>query len=604
MADMITRCPSCDTSFRITPAQLQTAKGAVRCGACLHIFKALDHLVSDSSKKSTPAKPAPQKAPSAPTVKASAEKKTEEKVHKESPKFEYHKPAVPSPIIALVDDEPKNEPKVSSAKSEAKKAPSPSSVQTDIIDFSVDTHISVDTASKTPANNVTEPKSKTPVKTAAKTPGGTLEFDQAAIDNDNAISGPSASIDDDDILIGDDFPLEDDDDTQQQSGAYGDDLVESFLDLEAWKPKETSLFDREAKPKKSDDDGKSVHDESWALDLLSRDEEEEAAEKESSVHIIKPEERKAPSRQEQEEQRYTEDRSHRKNDFLDDEYSPRSTGSFDALDDDFDGFSTDNLGEPLTDKTQKESHDRKSSFSNDDFDEDYSEDFSESFEPGDNYAGNDYKNDDYNDDDDDDDDDYSDSDYGTGYTGSYSDEPDRHSILSAITPAPVEFHYRGNNSNWLRRSLWALAIFVGIGALIGQIAWIQFDTLSRKQPYRDLYIAACPLLGCDVPNVAVPGMIKITNFLMREHPSVKNSLMVDTILLNTATFEQPFPDLVLTFRNIQEKIVASRRFTPEEYLGGELAGKTNIPSNQPVHLALEIVNPGPQAVGYSAHIPQ
>ena len=53
MSDMITRCPKCHTSFRITQAQLQTAKGSVRCGSCLHIFKALDHLVSGK----TPASP-------------------------------------------------------------------------------------------------------------------------------------------------------------------------------------------------------------------------------------------------------------------------------------------------------------------------------------------------------------------------------------------------------------------------------------------------------------------------------------------------------------------------------------------------------------------
>ena len=44
--DMVTRCPNCSTSFRITPEQLQVAKGAVRCGSCLHIFKALDQLIT------------------------------------------------------------------------------------------------------------------------------------------------------------------------------------------------------------------------------------------------------------------------------------------------------------------------------------------------------------------------------------------------------------------------------------------------------------------------------------------------------------------------------------------------------------------------------
>jgi predicted Zn finger-like uncharacterized protein len=36
----ITRCPQCQTSFRVTDDQLRMADGAVRCGSCLTIFQA------------------------------------------------------------------------------------------------------------------------------------------------------------------------------------------------------------------------------------------------------------------------------------------------------------------------------------------------------------------------------------------------------------------------------------------------------------------------------------------------------------------------------------------------------------------------------------
>jgi len=41
MAELITRCPSCLTDFRIARAQLNMADGIVRCGACLNTFDAL-----------------------------------------------------------------------------------------------------------------------------------------------------------------------------------------------------------------------------------------------------------------------------------------------------------------------------------------------------------------------------------------------------------------------------------------------------------------------------------------------------------------------------------------------------------------------------------
>jgi len=44
---MLTRCPACATHFRITPAQLKVRAGSVRCGACQHVFNALDSLVEE-----------------------------------------------------------------------------------------------------------------------------------------------------------------------------------------------------------------------------------------------------------------------------------------------------------------------------------------------------------------------------------------------------------------------------------------------------------------------------------------------------------------------------------------------------------------------------
>lgn len=46
--DQITRCPFCTTSFRVTLAQLHTASGTVRCGACLRIFQAENSIVQET----------------------------------------------------------------------------------------------------------------------------------------------------------------------------------------------------------------------------------------------------------------------------------------------------------------------------------------------------------------------------------------------------------------------------------------------------------------------------------------------------------------------------------------------------------------------------
>ena len=42
---MQTRCPACQTTFRVTPEQLKARAGKVRCGQCQAVFNALDSLV-------------------------------------------------------------------------------------------------------------------------------------------------------------------------------------------------------------------------------------------------------------------------------------------------------------------------------------------------------------------------------------------------------------------------------------------------------------------------------------------------------------------------------------------------------------------------------
>ena len=42
---MLTRCPKCATTFRVTTEQLKARQGRVRCGACQEVFSALDTLI-------------------------------------------------------------------------------------------------------------------------------------------------------------------------------------------------------------------------------------------------------------------------------------------------------------------------------------------------------------------------------------------------------------------------------------------------------------------------------------------------------------------------------------------------------------------------------
>ena len=184
----------------------------------------------------------------------------------------------------------------------------------------------------------------------------------------------------------------------------------------------------------------------------------------------------------------------------------------------------------------------------------------------------------------------------------HADIEDRADLLHQIHPEPVDMGWmpqKHNRAKWLWGGLSVLALLV----LIGQLAWWQFDRLGRIEPYRSIYGQVCGLVGCKLPGLTDPSRIRAYNLVVRDHPDTQNALMIDAILLNTASFAQPFPELVLEFSDLNDQLVAKRSFKPDEYLSGEMAGRETMPPNQPVHLTLELVDPGEQAVNYRAYIP-
>jgi predicted Zn finger-like uncharacterized protein len=65
MSSLLTQCPHCQTSFRVTAAQLEAAGGRVRCGSCLGIFSAPDNRITLKQPAMPPAPEAEAAPPEA-----------------------------------------------------------------------------------------------------------------------------------------------------------------------------------------------------------------------------------------------------------------------------------------------------------------------------------------------------------------------------------------------------------------------------------------------------------------------------------------------------------------------------------------------------------
>jgi predicted Zn finger-like uncharacterized protein len=175
----------------------------------------------------------------------------------------------------------------------------------------------------------------------------------------------------------------------------------------------------------------------------------------------------------------------------------------------------------------------------------------------------------------------------------------RDADLPDLSEDPLELQWQKSQSSWGKRLLWSLLALIAALTLAGQYVAYHFDELARQDAYRPWFQQFCPVVGCEVPSKVDIALIKSSNLVVRSHPQFSGALIVDAIIYNRAPFSQPFPLLELRFADLDGKLIASRRFKPSEYLSGDLAGQTDMPPQTPIHIALDILDPGSKAVNYS-----
>lgn len=175
----------------------------------------------------------------------------------------------------------------------------------------------------------------------------------------------------------------------------------------------------------------------------------------------------------------------------------------------------------------------------------------------------------------------------------------RAEVLQDLTDDPLQLDWQKRRSPWGRRLLWLTLVLIAAGGLASQYIAYHFDELARQDQYRPWFQDICPQIGCTVPSKVDIARIKSSNLVVRSHPEFSGALVVDAIIYNRATFSQPFPLLELRFADLNGHLIASRRFKPGEYLSGDLEGLAEMPPQTPIHIALDILDPGPKAVNYS-----
>lgn len=496
-ASFITQCPHCLTSFRVNQAQLGAANGAVRCGACLKVFNASQHMQGGTARSG--GEPIPPQPPVSVAAPAAA------------------------PVAPTVPSEP------------PRPSPAPG-VAT--LGWPLAPHSARPSADSTVA--------PAPIQPPAPAPAPARPAEQAP-----AAAKPA----DDTLWIHDDLDLDSLNLDEELAKLDEFELSQEFRELQsAPKPAEALLGNRPTV--------RDPHDERWAEALL-RDEERRTSEggrQEPSLGRIDEEPEQPPVAPPQPAPAPAEE--------------PAVAAAAEEEDDDLPSFSARRDDEPLEALEAAEAAEQ-----------DAEPDVEPPLMPRETpRLGTPL---------DDEDEEVDDkaprrADPGLGETA-----------LHDLSDEPLQLDWQKPKGRWGRRLLWLLLILLALAGLGAQYVAYHFDELAREDAYRPWFAELCPQLGCSLPSKVDVEQIRSSNLVVRSHPDFSGALVVDAIIYNRASFSQPFPLLELRFADLNGQLIASRSFKPSEYLGGELAGQSEMPPQTPIHVSLDILDPGPKAVNYS-----
>lgn len=146
--------------------------------------------------------------------------------------------------------------------------------------------------------------------------------------------------------------------------------------------------------------------------------------------------------------------------------------------------------------------------------------------------------------------------------------------------------------------VWSLAILLFTASLFVEYTWFNRNELIANPQLRPLIVQFCKAANCSTEDLREPGKIEMVTRNIYTHPNVKDALMVSGTLVNRAEFNQAYPNILVDFSDVRGEIIASRTFTPEDYLQIKSSSLKPLSPQLSVDFNLEIKDPGKQAMTY------
>ncbi|VAW86084.1 hypothetical protein MNBD_GAMMA17-496 [hydrothermal vent metagenome] len=146
---------------------------------------------------------------------------------------------------------------------------------------------------------------------------------------------------------------------------------------------------------------------------------------------------------------------------------------------------------------------------------------------------------------------------------------------------------------------WGVLGMLLCALLFTQASYFLSDKLAQGYPILRPWLEQfCAASGCQLSLQRATDKISIINRDVRSHPTVSRALLINVTLQNNASFTQPYPQLKLSFFDINHTLLATRAFQPDEYLSQEIDINSGFPAGKPLSATLELIDPDKQAINF------
>lgn len=147
--------------------------------------------------------------------------------------------------------------------------------------------------------------------------------------------------------------------------------------------------------------------------------------------------------------------------------------------------------------------------------------------------------------------------------------------------------------------IWVFINIFLLVALVGQAIYLYRTEISVFVPATKPYLKQyCEILNCKIPLLQKSELLSIESSDMQKGKVQQSITTLTAVIRNQANFSQVLPSLELTLTDTRDRDLASRIFTPDEYLERNKHLSDTIKPNNEVSVTLKIDSGDVNAAGY------